>query len=323
MKIIITGISGQTGSYLSDALLSRGDEVHGIIRRSSTFGSSRLKDTFNHPNLHLYYGDLQDYGSIANLVSDIKPDMFFNLGAQSHVKVSFDIPEYTFDVNATGPMRCLEVLRKFSPKTKFLQASTSELFGSLKPEQQNLDHPFKPRSPYGAAKAAAFYATVNYREAYNMFCVNSVSYNHESPRRLETFITRKITRGATRIKLGLQKELVLGNMSAKRDWIHAKDVVRGMLMIMDAEQADDFIMASGVAHSVEDFVKIVFGKLDLDWKEYVKTDPKYFRPSEVDHLQGDYSKIKKALGWEPQISFESLINEMIEADLCIAKKEIK
>lgn len=316
----VLGISGQTGSYLADLLLDKGYKVYGMIRRSSTFSTERIQHVFDHPNLELRYGDLADTLSIVDLITEAKPELLFNMGAQSHVNVSFKIPEYTFDINATGTIRCLEAIRKYSPKTKFLQASTSELFGSTPPPQSE-NTPFHPRSPYAAAKCAAYWATVNYREAYGLFAVNSVSFNHEGPRRHETFVTRKITRAATRIKLGLQKELVLGNLSAKRDWSHAKDVARGMIKIISAEEPDDYVIASGESHSVEDFLALVFDTLDLDWKEYVKFDPRYLRPSEVDHLQGDPSKIKKELGWVPEYSFGDLVKEMVDCDLILARKE--
>lgn len=321
MKSIITGITGQTGSYLAEKLLERGDEVYGMIRRSSSFNTSKISHIYNHPKLKLVFGDLSDSLSITSLIGDVKPDVFFHLAAQSHVKVSFDIPEYTFDINATGTMRCLESLRKIKPDCKFLCAATSELFGSS-PPPQNENTKFHPRSPYSAAKIAAYFATVNYREAYNMHSSNTISYNHESPRRGETFITRKVTRAATRIKLGLQDELVVGNTDAKRDWIHAKDVVEAMLLVTSADKADDYVVSSGKSRSVQDLIQFTFDSLDLDWKKYIRVDSKYFRPSEVDHLCGDSEKINKALGWKPLISFEEMIKEMIESDLDLAKKEM-
>ena len=280
--ILLTGITGQTGSYAAEALLERGDKVHGIIRRNSNFNTQRIDHVYNHPNLKLHYGDLSDSSSITSLINDLKPDWFINYGAQSYVKASFEIPEYTFDVDATGVVRCLEAIRKFSPKTKFLQASTSELFGSSLPPQSEQTS-FCPRSPYGAAKLAAYWATVNYREAYKLFAANAISFNHESPRRTGHFVTRKITMAATRIKLGLQDKLILGNTKSYRDWIHALDVVRGHIMMLESEAPDDFVLGSGESHSVQEFIEIVFKKLDLDWKQYVEISEAHFRPTEVDH----------------------------------------
>jgi GDPmannose 4,6-dehydratase len=317
-KVLITGITGQTGSVLAEKYLEKGYEVHGMLRRNSSFNTRRIDHIFN--KLNLFYGDLADFGSIINKVSEIQPDHMINCAAQSYVKASFDIPEYTFDIDATGVIRCLEAIRRYSPKTKFLQCSTSELFGST-PAPQSESTPFHPRSPYGAAKIGAYWATVNYREAYNLFCVNSISFNHESISRSEHFVTRKITRAATRIKLGLQDKLVLGNLDAKRDWCDARDVARGQIMMLEAGEPDDYVLATGVARTVRDFVEIVFSKLDLDWKEYVEVSSQHFRPSEVDHLCGDYSKIKNKLGWEPQISFDQMVNEMISHDLRLAEQE--
>lgn len=298
--------------------------MYGLRRRSSSFNTERLdhiyKDVHINNKLELVYGDLTDYSSIVNLVGDVKPDLFFNLGAMSHVRVSFEIPENTFDVDASGVIRCLEAIRKQSPTTRFLQASSSEMFGSS-PPPQNEDTIFHPRSPYAVAKVAGFQATVNYREAFGMFCTNAISFNHESKRRGETFVTRKITRAATRIKLGLQNNLYLGNVYAKRDWSHAKDMARAMNLIINADSPDDFVVASGEMHSVEEFVSMVFSKLGLDWREYVMIDPRYFRPSEVDALCGDSTKIRERLGWKPEFSFEDLVDEMIESDLQLAQDE--
>lgn len=316
----ITGITGQTGSYLAELLLAKGYKVYGLLRRSSTFSTDRIDHIFGHPNLELRYGDLADTLSVVDLVTTAKPELFFNMAAQSHVRVSFDIPEYTFDIDATGVIRCLEAIRRHSPETRFLQASTSELFGSSPPPQSELT-PFHPRSPYAAAKCAAYWATVNYREAYNLFAVNSITFNHESPRRHETFVTRKVTRAATRIKLGLQDKLTLGNMDAKRDWSHAKDVVRGMYMMLTTETPADYVIASGTSYSIRDLCALVFSELDLDYNNYVEFDPKYLRPSEVEHLHGDASKIRAVLGWKPEYSFGDLIREMIEHDMELAKKE--
>lgn len=316
----ITGITGQTGSYLAEQLLDDGFEVYGLVRRSSTFGTERIDHIYNHPNLHLTYGDLADYSSLLSFIGDVKPDQFYNMAAQSHVRVSFDIPEYTFDVTGTGVLRCLEAIRKASPKTKFLQASTSELFGATPPPQGE-DTPFRPRSPYAVAKVAGYWATINYREAYGLHASNSISFNHEGERRGETFVTRKITRAATRIRLGLQEKLTLGNLEAKRDWTHASDVARAMRMIVDLNWPDDFAVGSGEMHSVQEFLELVFSKLGLNWKEFVEFDPRFLRPSEVDALCADNSKIKKIIGWEPKISFEQLVDGMIEHDMKIAEKE--
>lgn len=321
----ITGITGQTGSYLCDLLLSKGYKVYGLKRRSSSLNTERIDHVYIDPHidsskLEMIYGDLADYSSLANWIGDIKPDLFFNMGAQSHVRVSFDIPEYTMDVTGTGVMRVLEAIRKNSPKTKFLTASSSEMFGS-EPPPQNEKTRFHPRSPYGVAKVAGFFATVNYREAYGLHACNAISFNHESPRRGETFVTRKITRAATRIKLGLQDKLYLGNLKAERDWSHAADVADAMYKIITAPEADDFVVASGEIHSVEEFAKLVFGILGLDWTKYVEFDPKYLRPSEVDALCGDSTKLRTKLGWAPSYSFLDLVQEMIDADMELARKE--
>lgn len=320
MKACITGITGQTGSYLAEQLLEEGHEVYGLVRRSSSFNTERIDHIYDHPKLTLVYGDLADYSSILSFVGDTKPDQFYNMGAMSHVRVSFDIPEYTFDVVGTGTLRCLEAIRKASPKTRFLQASSSEMFGS-QPPPQNEQTPFHPRSPYSVAKVAGFWATVNYREAYNLFACNSISFNHEGERRGETFVTRKITRAATRIKLGLQDKLVLGNLEAKRDWTHASDVARAMRMMVDLDEADDFVVGTGEMHSVQDFLELVFAELDLDWKEFVEFDPRYLRPSEVEALCSDPTKLRKITGWEPQISFEKMVGGMINSDMEIAWQE--
>jgi len=321
----ITGITGQTGSYLCDLLMSKGYKVYGLKRRSSSLNTERIDHVYIDPHidsskLEMIYGDLADYSSLANWIGDIKPDLFFNMGAQSHVRVSFDIPEYTMDVTGTGVIRVLEAIRKNSPKTKFLTASSSEMFGSH-PPPQNEQTPFHPRSPYGVAKVAGYFATVNYREAYGLHACNAISFNHESPRRGETFVTRKITRAATRIKLGLQDKLYLGNLSAQRDWSHAADVADAMYKIVTAPQADDYVVASGEIHSVEEFAKLVFGILGLDYTKYVEFDPKYLRPSEVDALCGDSTKLRTQLGWAPSHSFLDLVQEMIDSDMELARKE--
>lgn len=321
----ITGITGQTGSYLCDLLLSEGYKVYGLKRRSSSLNTERIDHVYTDPHipshkLEMSYGDLSDYSSLASWIGDIKPDLFFNMGAQSHVRVSFDIPEYTMDVTGTGVMRVLEAIRKNSPKTRFLTASSSEMFGS-QPPPQNEQTIFHPRSPYGVAKVAGFFATVNYREAYGLHACNAISFNHESPRRGETFVTRKITRAATRIKLGLQDKLYLGNLDAKRDWSHAADVADAMYKIITAPQPSDYVVASGEMHSVKEFAEMVFSKLGLDYSQYVAFDERYLRPSEVDALCGDPFKIKHFLGWEPKYSFEMLVDEMIESDMELARRE--
>jgi len=317
---IITGITGQTGSYLAKILLDKNYKVYGVVRRSSNFNTQRIDDVYDHHNLELVYGALADYSSITSIVNDVKPDLFFNMAAMSHVRVSFDIPEYTMDVTGTGVIRCLEAIRRNSPNTRFLQASSSEMFGSS-PPPQNEETPFHPRSPYAVAKVAGYHATVNYREAYDMFASNAISYNHESPFRGETFVTRKITRAATRIKCGLQDKLYLGNLSAKRDWSHAKDVANAMYMILTSDKPDDYCIASGYMYSVEEFVEKVFSSLELNWKDYVEIDPRYFRPTEVDALCGDSSKLRKNLGWELEYDFDSLVKEMVDEDMKSAQKE--
>lgn len=320
---VVTGVNGQTGSYLAELLLEKGYKVYGLRRRSSVFNTERIDHIVGERNrFELVYGDLADYSSIANLVADTKPDLFFNTAAMSHVRVSFEIPEYTMDIGATGVIRCLEAIRKHSSGTRFVQCSTSEMFGST-PPPQNENTPFHPRSPYAVSKVAGYWATVNYREAYKMFASNSISFNHEGVRRGETFVTRKITRAAARIKLGLQDVLWLGNLDAKRDWSHAKDVARAQIMILEHDHPDDFVVCSGESHSVREFLDLVFKKLDLDVNKFVKFDPRYLRPSEVDHLKGDSTKIKNALGWSPEYTFEQLVDEMVEHDLELARREKK
>ena len=314
----ITGITGQTGSYLCDLLLAKGYKVYGLKRRSSSFNTERIDHVDG--NVELTFGDLSDSLSISSWIGDIKPDLFFNMGAQSHVRVSFDIPEYTMDVTGTGVLRVLEAIRKHSPHTKFLTASSSEMFGST-PPPQNEETPFHPRSPYGVAKVAGYFSTMNYREAYGLHACNAISFNHESPRRGETFVTRKITRAATRIKLGLQDKLLLGNLDAKRDWSHAADVADAMYKIITAPVADDYVVASGEMHSVEEFARMVFDKLGLDYTKHVGFEPRYLRPTEVDALCGDASKLKNQLGWKPAYDFNGLVDEMIQFDMELARKE--
>ena len=325
MRALITGITGQDGSYLAELLLSKGYEVHGLIRRSSTFNTDRIDHLYQDPHspgtkLHLHYGDLSVSGQMADLVYNIQPNEIYHLGAQSHVRVSFDMPEYTGDVTGLGTVRLLEAIRKTGVKTKFYQASSSEMFGSA-PAPQNERTPFEPRSPYAAAKVYSYYVVKNYREGYNIFASNGILFNHESPRRGETFVTRKITRAATRIKLGLQEKLYLGNLEAKRDWGFAGDFVEAMWLILQEDEPDDFVIATGETHSVREFAERAFQKLGLDYQEYVEIDQRYFRPTETDVLLGDSTKARKKLGWEPKVTFYQLIDMMIEADLELANKE--
>ena len=325
MKALITGITGQDGSYLAELLLSKGYEVHGLIRRSSTFNTDRIEHIYQDPHipdikLHLHYGDLSVSGQMADLIYNIQPDEIYNLGAQSHVRVSFDMPEYTGDVTGLGTVRLLEAIRKTDVETKFYQASSSEMFGAAPPPQDETT-PFEPQSPYAAAKVYSYYVVKNYRKAYNIFAANGILFNHESPRRGETFVTRKITRAATRIKLGLQDKLYLGNLEAKRDWGFAGDFVEAMWLILQQDEPNDYVIATGENHSVREFAEKVFQKLGLDYKEYVETDARYFRPTEVDVLLGDSSKAQKVLEWKPKVSFDQLIDMMIKADLELANKE--
>jgi GDPmannose 4,6-dehydratase len=324
-RALITGITGQDGSYLAELLLSKGYEVHGLIRRASTFNTERIDHLyrdFHDPEarVYLHYGDLSVSGQLTDLLSLIKPDEIYNLGAQSHVRVSFDMPEYTADINGLGTLRLLEAIRKTGIQTRFYQASSSEMFGAAPPPQSELT-PFQPQSPYAAAKVYAYYVVKNYRDAYKLFACNGILFNHESPRRGEPFVTRKITRAATRIKLGMQKKLYLGNTKAKRDWGYAGDYVEAMWLMLQQDNPDDYVIALGETHSVEEFVEKVFQKLGLDYREYVEVDPRYFRPTEVDVLLGDSSKARKNLGWEPKVSFEALIDMMIRADMDLAARE--
>ena len=321
----ITGITGQDGSYLAELLLDKGYAVHGLIRRASTFNTDRIdhlyKD-FHDPEarMYLHYGDLSVSGQITDLLHDIKPDEIYHLGAQSHVRVSFDIPEYTGDITGLGTLRLLEAIRKTDIKTRFYQASSSEMFGAAPPPQSEKT-PFQPQSPYAAAKVYAYYIAKNYREAYKIFACNGILFNHESPRRGETFVTRKITRAATRIKLGMQKKLYLGNLEAKRDWGYAGDYVEAMWLMLQQEKPDDYAIATGETHSVREFVEKVFAKLDMDYHDYVEIDPKYFRPTEVDVLLGDSTKAQKTLNWKPKVTFEKLVEMMIATDMEMANKE--
>ncbi|HOE32206.1 MAG TPA: GDP-mannose 4,6-dehydratase [Smithella sp.] len=324
-KAFLTGITGQDGSYLAEFLLHKGYEVHGLIRRSSTFNTERidhLYHDFHDPEarLFLHYGDLSVSAQLMDLLHSVKPDEIYNLGAQSHVRVSFDMPEYTGDVTALGTLRILEAIRKTGITTKFYQASSSEMFGAAPPPQHEKTV-FQPRSPYAAAKVYSYYITQNYRDAYGIFAANGILFNHESPRRGETFVTRKITRAATQIKLGLKDKLYLGNLEAKRDWGFAGDYVEAMWLMLQQNTPDDFVIATGETHSVREFAEMVFQKLDLDYKRYVEIDKRYFRPTEVDALLGDSTKAKKILNWQPRVSFENLVDMMIASDMELAQKE--
>jgi len=318
-KAIITGITGQDGSYLAELLLENGYQVWGIMRRSSSFHTGRInhlyKDPHENPQLRLVYGDLTDGSNLSAIINKIQPDEVYNLGAQSHVRVSFDMPIYTANTDAIGTLRLLEAIRSCDKPVKFYQASSSEMYGKAQEIPQTEKTPFHPRSPYGCAKVYSFWQTVNYREAYSLFACNGILFNHESPRRGETFVTRKITRAATRIKLGLQDKLYLGNLDAKRDWGFAGDYVEAMWLMLQQDKPDDYVIATGECHSVREFVEEAFGYLDLDWQKYVEIDPRYFRPSEVDHLQGDAGKAKRILNWKPKVSFKNLIRMMVEADM--------
>ena len=326
-RALITGITGQDGSYLAELLLEKGYEVWGVVRRSSSFNTERIDHLYRDPHeqgvrLKLVYGDLNDASSLATILDQVKPAEVYNLGAQSHVRVSFDIPEYTAEISGLGSVRLLEAIRRLGIETKYYQASSSELYGKVHETPQRETTPFHPRSPYAAAKAYAFYITQNYREAYGLFAVNGILFNHESPRRGETFVTRKITRAATRIKLGLQNKLYLGNLDAQRDWGFAGDYVEAMWRMLQAEEPDDFVIATGETHSVREFVEATFAKLDLDWREHVEHDPRYERPAEVDLLLGDASKARTVLGWEPKVTFDGLVSMMVDADLGLARKEL-
>jgi len=325
-KAFITGITGQDGSYLAEFLLAKGYEVHGLIRRSSSFNTGRIDHLYHDPHeagvpLYLHYGDVTDGTGLRETLTRVQPDEVYHLAAQSHVRVSFDQPVYTVTTDALGTIMLLEALRDTKPEARFYQASSSEMFGSAPEVPQNENTPFHPRSPYGCAKVFSFWQTVNYRESYGMFCCNGILFNHESPRRGETFVTRKITRAATRIKEGLQEKLFLGNLEARRDWGFAGDYVEAMWLMMQQDEPDDYVIATGETHSVKEFLELAFGRLDLDWRDHVATDPRYFRPAEVDILQGDASKARRKLGWQPKVSFEELVGMMIEADWALAREE--
>ena len=327
-KALITGITGQDGSYLAEFLLEKGYEVHGVIRRSSSFNTSRIDHLYRDPHINgvklfLHYGDLADSVQMVKLLYNLQPDEIYNLGAQSHVRVSFDVPEYTGDVVGLGAQRILEAIQEAGlvKKVRYYQASSSEMFGKVQAVPQVETTPFWPRSPYACAKLYAHWLTVNYRESYNLHASSGILFNHESPRRGETFVTRKITRGATRIKLGLQDSLYMGNLDAKRDWGYAKEYVEMMWMMLQQDQPDDYVVATNETHSVKEFIQETFALLDLEWEKYVKFDPRYNRPAEVELLIGDPAKAKRQLGWESKVKFKELVKIMTEADLKLAKRE--
>ena len=318
-KALITGITGQDGSYLAELLLQKGYEVHGIIRRSSSFNTQRIDHIY--PKLFLHYGDLTDGTGLRKILTLSQPDEIYNLGAQSHVKVSYDQPVYTVQADAVGTIRLLEAIRDSGLNVKFYQASSSEMYGKVVEMPQTEKTPFHPRSPYACAKVYSFWQTVNYRESYDMFACNGIAFNHESPRRGETFVTRKITRAATRIKEGLQDKLYLGNLDAKRDWGFAGDYVKAMWLMLQQDEPDDYVIATGEMYSIREFLGAAFGRVGLDWEEYVEIDPGYFRPAEVAVLKGDAAKARDVLGWCHEVGFEYLVHLMIDADWILAKQE--
>ncbi len=318
---LITGITGQDGSYLAELLLSEGYEVHGLIRRSSTFNTRRIDHLYKDPHgnggkvrLYLHYGDMGATDTLLDVIYSTKPDEIYHLAAQSHVRVSFDMPEYTGDITGLGTTRILEAIRKSGAKSRFYQASSSELFGDAKPPQSETT-PFRPRSPYAAAKLYSYWMANNYREGYGMYTVNGILFNHESPRRGETFVTRKISRALASIRAGLQDKLYLGNLESKRDWGYAPEYLEAMQMLLQQDEPDDFVIGTGEAHSVRDFLDEAFGYVDMDWHKYVEIDPRYFRPTEVDYLLSDPSKAREKLGWEPKVRFHELVRIMVDADL--------
>jgi GDPmannose 4,6-dehydratase len=322
---LITGITGQDGSYLAEFLLQRGYEVHGLIRRSSSFNTQRLEDIYEDPHerepqLVLHYADLSDSGSLTNLIRDLQPDEVYHLAAQSHVKVSFELPDYTATTTGLGTIRILEAIRASGIDTRFYQASSSEMFGAA-PPPQNEQTAFHPRSPYGVAKVFSYWATVNYRESYGLFAANGILFNHESPRRGETFVSRKITRAVARISAGLQDKLYLGNLDAKRDWGYAAEYVQAMWRMLQHDRPDDFVIATGEAHTVREFARLAFAHVGLDWRDYVEVDPRYYRPAEVDYLLGDPSKARQELGWAPRTTFRELVALMVDADVALLKRD--
>lgn len=324
-RALITGITGQDGSYLAEFLLAKGYEVHGIIRRASTFNTGRLDPIYEDPHsgrarLALHYGDLSDASALARLITKVQPEEVYNLAAQSHVRVSFDSPEYTSDITATGTVRLLEAIRETGIKPRFYQASSSEMYGKVQDVPQRETTPFYPRSPYGCAKVFAYWVTVNYRESYGLHASNGILFNHESPRRGETFVTRKITRAVAHIQAGLQQKLYLGNLDAKRDWGFAKEYVEAMWLMLQQAQPDDYVIATGETHSVREFLEVAFAHAGLDWRQHVEIDPRYYRPAEVDLLIGDASKAKQKLGWQPKTRFGDLARLMVEADIELLRK---
>ena len=319
-KALITGITGQDGSYLAELLLAKGYEVHGIIRRASTFNTERIDHLYQDPHfrearLFLHYGDLSDSVNLVKLLYSLKPDEIYHLAAQSHVRVSFDIPEYTADITGVGTMRILEAIRETGVSTRFYQASSSEMYGQVAEIPQRETTPFHPRSPYGVSKVFAYWTTVNYRESYGLHASNGILFNHESPRRGETFVTRKITRAVAYIKAGLQSKLFLGNLDAKRDWGYAKEYVEAMWLMLQQDQPDDYVIATGETHTIREFCELAFGRVGLDWQQYVDFDKRYLRPAEVDILIGDPAKAKRALGWQPKTKFKELVELMVDADM--------
>ena len=325
-KALITGVTGQDGSYLAELLLSKGYEVHGIVRRASSFNTGRLEPIYRDPHeagvrFLMHYGDLSDSGSLVNLIRELDPDEIYHLGAQSHVKVSFEVPEYTADATAMGTVRILEAIRASGVDTRFYQASSSEMFGSA-PPPQNEDTQFHPRSPYGVSKVFSYWMTVNYREAHGVHASNGILFNHESPRRGETFVTRKITRAVARIRAGLQEKLYLGNLDAKRDWGFAPEYVEAMWLMLQQDQPGDYVVATGEAHTVREFCDVAFAHAGLDPAAYIEVDPKYFRASEVEYLLGDPSKAEKQLGWKPQTRFDELVRLMVDADIHLLEDEM-
>ena len=326
-RALITGITGQDGSYLAELLLSKGYDVYGLIRRASTFNTSRIDhiyaDPHEKPPLRLIYGDLSDASSLNQALREAQPDEIYNLGAQSHVRVSFDIPEYTGDVTGLGTLRMLEAIRETGIKARFYQASSSELYGAVREVPQREATPFNPRSPYAAAKAYAFYVVANYRDAYGMHASNGILFNHESERRGETFVTRKITRAVAHIKYGLQDKLYLGNLDAQRDWGYAPDYVQAMWLMLQAESPDDYVIATGEMHTVREMVEAAFGLAQLDWQKHVAIDPKYFRPTEVEQLLGDSTKARTKLGWKPQVGFQELVSRMVKHDLELVRRKVE
>jgi GDPmannose 4,6-dehydratase len=325
-RALITGITGQDGSYLAEQLLERGYEVHGLVRRSSSFNTDRIDHLYRDPHqsgvrMLLHFADLADASRLVKLIYELQPDEIYHLGAQSHVRVSFDIPEYTADITGLGTVRLLEAIREAGVSTRFYQASSSEMFGSAPPPQSEAT-PFHPRSPYAVAKVMSFWAAVNYRESYGMFVANGILFNHESPRRGETFVTRKITRALARIKLGLQDKLYLGNLDAQRDWGYAPEFTDSMWRILQLDEPDDFVIATGEMHTVREFLQEAAGHLGLDWQELVETDKRYLRPAEVDALRGDAGKARERLGWDPTVTFHELVRVMVDADVKLLEDEL-